>query len=684
MGEADFSGYATKAGLKCSDGRTIMPDAFKHMDGMEVPLVWQHGHDSPENVLGHAVLEARDGHLYAYGYFNDTPNGEYAKKLVQHKDVKSLSIYANQLVEKVIGGGKSVFHGMIRELSLVLAGANPGALIDNVNMAHGALIQTVSLAHGDGVYTDLEDDFIIYPNYEIEIAHADSTPTENKSKTAQEIYDSLTEEQRAVVNYMIGQALEVGQSSAAHSDDSSVEEEDTQTDDESDSKVAEEILSHQEGNETMTNVFDKAAENKGGTGVLKHSYTADDIQTLMREAPKFGKLSDAVQNYAIKHGIDDIEILFPDAQTIDNMPQFNKRRTEWVTGVLNTVRHSPFSRVKTIVADITQAEARAKGYIKGTYKIEEWFGLTKRTTDPTTIYKKQKLDRDDVLDITSFDVIAWVKQEMRIQLEEEIARAILLGDGRQVTDDDKITDPAGAPAGDGIRSIYNDHELFVTTVNVNVDDANSSYDEVVDAVMDGMEYYKGTGTPTFYTTIRNLNKFLKAKDTVGRRLYANKQDVAAALGVDQIVTVEPMNEYPGLIGIIVNLDDYTVGADKGGEVSTFEDFDLDYNQQKYLIETRLSGGLTKIKSAIVVKAVGATDVLLSDPTVPTYNDVTFVATIPTMTHVTYKNADTGATLSAGAQSPLSVGAVLNIQAIADAGYYFANDANTLWSFRHRP
>jgi len=673
MGEADFSGYATKAGLKCSDGRTIMPDAFKHMDGQEVPLVWQHAHNSPVNILGHARLEAKDGHLYAHGFFNDTPQGENAKLLVKHGDIKRLSIYANQLVEKLLSGSKTVLHGMVREVSLVLAGANPGAIIDYVN-----------IAHSDGDYTTLEDEAIIHTGIEFELHHA-APVVDNEPKTAQEVYDSLNEDQRNLVNYMISQALEAGmeEASAAHSDDASGEEEVNQTDEESDNKDGEETLSHQEGTDEMSkNVFDQSEENQG-KGVLKHSYTADDIQTLLKEAPRFGKLSDAVKAYAVKHGIDDIEVLFPDAQTIDNMPQFNKRRTEWVQGVLNGTRHSPFSRVKTIVADITQAEARAKGYIKGSYKIEEWFGLTKRTTDPTTIYKKQKLDRDDVLDITSFDVISWIKQEMRIMLEEELARAILLGDGRQVTDEDKIKDPAGAPAGDGIRSILNDHELFVTTVNVNVADANSSYDEVVDAVMDGMEYYKGTGTPTFYTTIRQLNKFLKAKDGMGRRLYRDKQEVAAALGVSSIVTVEPMNEYTDVIGIIVNLDDYTVGADKGGEVTTFEDFDLDYNQQKYLIETRLSGGLTKIKAAIVVKSVGASDVLLTDPTDPTYNSATYVVTIPTMTGVTYKNADTGATLSAGAQSPLAAGAVINIQAVANSGYYFANDSQTLWSFRHR-
>ena len=656
--EADFSGYATKAGLRCSDGRTIMPDAFKHMDGKTVPLVWQHARNTPENVLGHAVLEARPDGVYAHGFFNNTTQGTNAKALVAHKDITMLSIFANQLIEK----SKQVFHGMIREVSLVLAGANPGALIDNIN-----------IAHSDGDVETLEDEAIIYtglPFVDVaetadeteDVSHADSNAGD---LTVQDVYDGLTDVEKNVVNYMIGVALaEAQQNSAAQS----------ATEDEGD-------LTHKEGNEDgMTrNVF----EQQAAPGVDSHTLSHDDVRNIMADAQRLGKLSDAVEAYALKHGIDDISVLFPDAQTVENMPQFSKRRTEWVTNVLNGCRHSPFSRVKTVWADLTQADARAKGYIKGNYKIEEWFNVTKRTTTPTTIYKKQKLDRDDVVDITSFDVIAWIKQEMRLMLEEELARAVLLGDGRNVADDDKIKDPMGASAGDGIRSILNDHELFVTTVNVNVDDANSSYDEVVDAVMDGMEYYKGTGTPTLYTTIRNLNKFLKAKDGMNRRLYANKSEVAAALGVSDIVTVEPMNDYAGVIGIIVNLDDYTIGADKGGEVNTFEDFDIDYNQQKYLIETRLSGGLTKIKSALVIMSTGATAQMLSTPTDPTYNSTTYVVTIPTMTNVTYKNADTGATLTAGAQTPLTVGQRLNVQAVANTGYYFANDAETLWSFYRR-
>lgn len=663
--EADFGGYATRAGVKCSDGRTIAPGAFKHMDKMVVPLVWHHAHDNPKNVLGHAILEARSDGIYAHGFFNDTEAGQNSKKLVEHGDVKSLSIYANQLKENI---QKLVEHGQIREVSLVLAGANPKATIDFVR-----------LAHGEGEYTDLDDEAVIKLQIPLDLVHSDEEEEDDeddeveetvqhadgKGKTLQDVYDSLNEEQKNVLHYMIGAALEAKKADAAEHAD----------------KSSEGDLTHQEGTDNM-NVFE---ENAGGTKAPeRHTLSHDDVRGIIQDAMRLGKLSDAVEAYALKHGIDNIEVLFPDARTTESMPQFNKRRMEWVRGVLDGARHSPFSRVKTIWADITQEAARARGYIKGHYKIEEWFNLTKRTTDPTTVYKKQRLDRDDVIDITDFDVIAWIKQEMRMMLEEELARAILIGDGRAVDDEDKIKDPMGAPAGDGIRSILNDHELFVTTLWVNIDDANSSYDEVVDAVMDGMEYYKGSGTPTFYTTIKEQNKFLKAKDGMQRRLYQNKAEVASALGVENIVTVEPMNDLTDVIGIIVNLDDYTLGADKGGEVTTFEDFDIDYNQQKYLIETRLSGGLTKIKSAIVIRKTGPSDTVLSAPTAPTYVEATGIVTIPSVSHVVYKNADTGATLSSGAQTALTPNQTLNVQALPASGYFFANDANTLWPFYRRP
>lgn len=669
--EADFGGYATKAGLKCSDGRTITPEAFKHMDQKRVPLVWQHAHNSGENVLGHAILEARQDGVYAYGFFNDTKQGQNAKALVKHKDITAMSIYANNLVEK----SKTVLHGIIREVSLVLSGANPGAMIDFVSVQHSddpsdvtelddeAIITTgLALEHFDldAEGPDEEDD----DDEEDEGDEDDKSLEHADDQTIQDVVNSMSDDQKLVLNYLVGAAMGKADS-AAHAD----------TKDEGD-------LEHKEGDGDMTrNVF----EQNGGakTGTAQHTLSHSDMEGIVKEAMRGGSLRDAVEQYALKHGIDDIDVLFPDAKSLTDRPEFNKRRTEWVDGVLTGTSHSPFSRVKTVTADLTQEEARAKGYIKGNYKTEEWFGVSKRTTSPTTIYKKQKLDRDDIVDITDFDVVAWLKMEMRMMLEEELARAILIGDGRDVAHEDKIKDPIGAADGVGIRSIVNDHELFVTTVNVNVSGADTNYDTVVDAVMDGMEFYKGTGTPTFYTTIRTLNKFLQAKDGMQRRLYRNKAEVAQALGVANIVTVEPMNDMDDLIGIIVNLTDYNIGADKGGEVSLFDDFDIDYNQYKYLIETRLSGALTKIKSALIIKATDAADVLLDNPPAPTYNSTTYVVTVPTATNVTYKNADTGATLAAGAQTALTAGQRLNVEAVAADGFYFSNNADKTWTFFRR-
>lgn len=649
--EPDFGGYATRYNVKCADGRTILPMAFEHMDaGTKVPLVWQHMHKDGGNVLGHVLLEKRSDGVYAHGYFNDTPSGQNAKALVKHGDITALSIYANKLIEK----SKLVQHGVIREVSLVLSGANPEARIDRV-----------TIAHADGDVEELEDEAIIYPGSEgLDVSHSDEHEDAegdedlahvSETATIQEVFDSLDDVQKDVVAYMIGVAVE--QAKAAHSDESD----------------------NNEGNqgEMKHNVFD---QNKTDEGDVRHELSHEDVKGIVADAIKRGSLRDAVENYAVSHGITDINLLFPDAKSLQNRPEFNKRRTEWVAALLDGANHSPFSRVKTIVADITQDEARAKGYIKGNLKKEEWFGLTKRVTSPTTVYKKQTLDRDDVVDITDFDVVAWLKAEMRVMLEEEIARAILVGDGRDVGDIDKIKDPIGAADGIGIRSILNDHELFATTVTVNVDDENSNYDEVVDGILDGFEFYKGTGSPVFYTSLKNLNMFLKAKDTTGRRLYPTKTDVAAALNVRDIVTVDVLNDYADLVGIIVNPSDYNIGTDAGGEVSMFDDFDIDYNQMKYLMETRLSGALTKIKSALVIKKTAGTNVLVN-PNDPTFNKSTGVVTIPSQTGVVYKNKDTSATLTAGAQSALAAGATLNVIATPASGYYFSTNADDEWSFK---
>jgi hypothetical protein len=642
--EPDFSGYATKAGLKCSDGRTIMKDAFKHQDKMTVPLVWSHGHSEPSNVLGHAVLENRDDGVYCYGYFNDAPQGTNAKTLVQHEDIKHLSIYANQLVEKA----SNVLHGMIREVSLVMAGANPGAFIDNV-----------SVAHSDGEVVTLSDEVIVYTDDVLKHAEdpaAKKDTKEGDGPTVQEVYDAMSEEEQAVVHYMVGAALEEA-GTAQHSDKSE----------------------KKEGIWMSRNVFEQQKEGKKdgpGSRVLSH----DEIAGIVEDAKKNGSLKGAVEAFALKHGIENIEVLFPDARAVDATPEFDKRRTEWVAGVINGTKHSPFSRIKSLVADLTFDEARAKGYIKGNFKKEEWFGVSKRVTTPSTVYKKQKLDRDDIIDITDFDVVAWLKGEMRVMLDEELARAVLIGDGREVDDEDKIKDPIGAVEGAGIRSIANDHDLYAGSVYVNIDDADSSPEEIVEAIIRSMGLYKGSGSPTFYTTLAVYTELILAKDGMGRRLWNNKAELASAMGVAGIVEVEVMESEPEIVGIIVNLRDYTLGADKGGDVAFFDDFDIDYNQYKYLLETRLSGALTKIRSALVVRKVAMNSVLVK-PTKPAFanNDIT----VPTVTGVTYHRGDTDAVMDTATPIALASGQSLRVYAVPTTpAYYFADNVNDEWTFKN--
>jgi hypothetical protein len=665
---ADFSGWATKVGLKCADGRTITTQAFQHMDKVQVPLLWHHGHDNPENVLGHVMLEWKPEGVRIDGYFNDTKAGQTAKALVVHKDITALSIWANQLIEK----SKQVLHGMIREVSLVIAGANPGALIDNVN-----------IQHADGSVDTVDDEVIIYTGLPIELSsdvqHTATDDLEHAADdTVRDVYESMTDEQKNLMTYMLARALEAQQMPAAHSDISPTDNqpdgtspEDTNPDDKPEGD-----LEHQEGNDDMVrNVFDQTdVANPEEQHVLSH----DAMKGIFADAARMGSLKEAVTEYALKHGIDNIDILFPNAKNITGTPDFIKRRTEWVAGVLNGVSHTPFARIKTLLADITMDEARAKGYIKGNLKKEEFFTVSRRTTGPTLVYKKQKLDRQDIIDITDFDVVVWVKGEMRLMLEEELARAILIGDGRDPSDTDKIKDPIAAQDGIGIRSILNDHEMYVTKVYVNDTDASSSQMEVVDGIVSAMQNYHGTGTPTFYTTLPRLTKLLLQRDTLGHRIYRNAAELASELGVDQIVTVEGMQSVANLIGIIVNLTDYNVGADKGGEVSLFDQFDIDYNQYKYLIETYVSGALTKYKSAVIVMATASTDVLIDPVTAPTFVNPTGVVTIPTQSNVVYKNYDTGATLSAGAQTALAVGASITVTATPASGFYFSVTPN--WTF----
>jgi HK97 family phage prohead protease len=665
MEAADFSGYATRSGLKCSDGRTIMPGAFKHQDQSRVPLVWQHGHSDPENVLGHAMLEARDDGIYAHGYFNKSSKAGHAKTLLEHRDISMLSIWANELVERA---GR-VLHGSIREVSLVLSGANPGAVIENV-----------SIRHSDGSDDTLEDEAIIYTGLEFELYHSD-TVIEDEPKveveeveevaekvdedtsevvhaagdaeeTVQDIYDSMSQKQKDVLHFMLAQALEDNASNSAQQ--SNLEDDSNDSD--------------KEGSEMTRNVFEKDEKD---VAPPQHVLSHADIKGIVADATKLGSLKDAVEAFAISHGINDIDVLFPDAVAVDNVPEFLKRRTEWVTKVIGGVRKSPFSRIKTLSADITVEEARAKGYITGTLKREEFFGVAKRVTTPTTIYKKQKLDRDDIIDITDFDVVAWLKTEMRLMLDEEIARAILIGDGRDVANEDKINEQ-------NIRPIAKDHELYTVQVNVNLDDTNSSVTEIIDAVILNRKYYKGTGLPIMYTTETVIARFMLLKDTVGRRIYKSLDELATELRVSEIVAVEVMEQEPSIVAIIVNPIDYIMGATAGGQVSLFDDFDIDYNQYKYLIETRLCGALIKLKSAMVVKKTGASAVLVV-PTTPTFDGSAI--TIPTVTGVAYKKDD-GSTVTGSVA--VTSGTTMIINAVPTTGYYFATSEEDTWSFTNTP
>jgi hypothetical protein len=648
--EADFSGYATKAGIKCSDGRTIMPGAFRHQDKQRVPLVWQHGHSDPENVLGHAILEDRKDGTYAYAFFNNSPKAVHAKGLVEHKDISMLSIWANQLIERAA----NVVHGSIREVSLVLSGANPGALIENI-----------TIKHSDGDDTLLDDEAIIYSGIELELKHAD-TPTDTKKddasdgeETVEDVYETLDDKQKNLLHYMVGRAAATGDSGTSDNGDSAEH-----------SNVNDKT--NQEGTGVTTNnVFEQGGDTKAQhSSVLSH----EDVKGILADATKSGSLKQGLQNYMLAHGINDIETLFPEAKALTSAPEFFARRTEWVNGVLGGARKTPFSRIKTHWADLNFDEARAKGYVKGTMKKEEFFGTASRVTTPATIYKKQKLDRDDIIDITDFDVVQWMRGEMRLMLDEEIARAILIGDGRAVDDEDKI--PEG-----NIRPIASDDEMYTVVVNVNIDDASSDMTEVIDALTLQRQHYRGTGLPTMYTTETMIARMLLLKDTLNRRLYASVAELATILRVKDIVAVEVMDTTPDVVAILVNMADYSIGADKGGQVTNFDDFDIDFNQYKYLIETRISGALTKLKSAMVVKKTASANVLVV-PNPPTFNGETGVVTIVATTGIVYKNGVTDATLSTGAQAPLADGASLIVVATPAAGYYLASSEDDEWTFTY--
>lgn len=576
----DFSGYATKANTLCYDGLTIAPDAFKGDDGRKVPVVWNHDHSDPEHVLGYALLQNRKDGVYAYVKMNDSPSGQSALEAVRSGDIDAMSIFANGLKK----AGQTVMHGVIRELSLVLAGCNPGALIDEIvehsadyNAEEGeeAFIYTdggISLKHGldpDDNPLDEEDEIMHSEDEDKEKSKENPEDKETTEETVKEVFNSLTEKQKNVVYAIVGMVTD-GKKGADNK--------------ETDNDKEDETVKH--------NVFD----NDKDQGVLKHSI--DEINAAMADGKRCGSMKDAF----IQHGIEDVEWLFPEDHLLDNPPRIIDNDQTWVGKVMSSVHHIPFSRIKSMSADLTEEDARAKGYIKGNFKKEQVFGLLKRSTSPTTVYKKQKMDRDDIADITSFDVIAWLKQEMRTKLNEELARAYLIGDGRNAASDDKINEG-------NIRPIYSDDDFYTIKVQAEVAtgaDTETKIKAAMNASLKARKDYKGSGNPTLFTTEDNLTDMLLLEDKIGHRLYKNEAEVAQALRVKEIVTVPQMAGMKGtkggeLFGIVVNLADYTVGADKGGAVNMFDDFDIDYNQQKYLIETRCSGALTVPFSAMAIE-----------------------------------------------------------------------------------
>lgn len=569
VNQYDFAGWATKVNVVCSDGRTIAKDAFKHMDGKRVPLVWQHLHNEPANILGHAVLEHRTDGVYAYCVFNDGEPAKQARKVVAHKDVEALSIYANGLVEK----GKIVHKGNIREVSLVLAGANPGAVIDFLNFSH---------SDGETVVSD--DEAIISMDLGVdlpEVTHSSNANqdtmehAEDENQTVNDVIESMNEIQRKVLYALVAKALEgEGGDELSQSDETG-------------------------DNFMKKNVFD--ASTDGVT--LTHAQLTEFATAVFKDAKDRGSFREAFLAHAGTYGIDNIGDLFPDARLLDNEPSFETRRMGWVKGWMKDTRHTPFSRIKKIWADLTPDVARAKGYITGNEKVEQVFAVLKRVTEPTTVYKKQKLDRDDIVDITDFDVVAWMWKEMRFMIEEEVARAGLIGDGRTFGTDDDAINP------EKIRPIYGDNPVFVhyLTLEASVTD----WIQIIDAIQTARINYKGTGMPNLYVTNTFLNGMLLVRDSQKRRIYRTVQELAAELRVNEIIEVEPMegmtrdNESPeftaDLLGIMVNPYDYTYGSDKGGAINTFSDFDIDFNQEKYLIETRLSGSLLMPKTAMVIE-----------------------------------------------------------------------------------
>lgn len=693
----DFSGYATKAGVECSDGRTIMPNAFKpNSDPWKVPLLWHHLKNDPENVLGYALLENRPDGVYARGFFNNTAKAVAVKESLRHGDYDSMSIFANKLVQK----GGEVHHGMIHEVSLVLAGANPEARVENI-----------MLQHSDGTMQELETEAEIFSGEKLEhidglVEHADDSDADDSSDSdsddisVEDFLDSLDDSTRQGVEALVGKAFQDGRESASSekvehaqkieddeedaedeedldedtsdsdedSDDSDDDSDDNSDDDEDKKNKSSDSAQHSDSHDQEDNVkhtvFDQGSN---GGNELKHQQLTHDqlaeltqksLATMKEPGWTFGK---AIIKHAQEYGIENVDYLFPDHKAISNTPEFLSRQMEWVQVVMGGVKNVPWARIKTLVADITAEEARAKGYVKGSLKKEEIIRLLKRTTDPTTIYKKQKLDRDDILDITDLDVVAWLKAEMRLMLNEEIARAILLGDGREFDHEDKVDE-------DKIRPIANDDPMYAHQVTIASD---ATPEQAEEAIIRAHSAYRGSGSPVLFTTVDFLTDLLLRKDAMGRRIYSTQDEVAATLRVSRIVEVEPMSEYVGLVGIIVNLTDYAVGANAGGQVTTFEDFDIDFNQNKYLAETRISGALIKPKAALVIRKAAGTEVT---PTSPSFDGETNTITIPTIAGVIY--SIDGETVT----GDVVITSNTDVEARAAQGYQFPSGATTSWNF----
>lgn len=587
--KCDFSGYATKNDVRCSDNKVIRHGAFAAYDGKTVPLVWQHKHGDVENVLGHADLEVRDDGVYAYAHLNNTTGGRTAREMVRNGDVKAMSIYATHVKAR----GNDVVHGELVEVSLVLRGANPGALIDQVSIEHGDEGDEFAAV----IYTDAQLDFVSHSDedededFEVEetddVEHAEEEPEADEAEgdeddpTLGEIFDGMTDEQKTAVYAIVGQLVDSVDEEAEESEAEEVE-------DTAHSDTTEDTMAHK-------NVFEGSATTEE-LPVLTHA----QIETIFEDAKSGGSLKEAILAHADAYGIKQIETLFPDAKDLWNQPEFIKRKTDWVSAVIGGAKHSPFSRIRTRFADITADEARARGYIKGNKKEDEVFTLLQRTTTPTTIYKKQRLDRDDIIDITGFDVVSWIRGEMKLMLEEELGRAVLIGDGRPVSSKDKIKE-------DCIRPIYKEDSLYAPRV---IMAKETSVDDILDSIVRALDDYDGSGNPTWFADPRLVTEMLLLKDKMGHRQFRTLAELADYIGVSKIVKVPLMkglkrtsakNGELEALGIIVNMSDYTIGSDKGGQLFAAEDFDLSFNQYHYLLETRLSGALTQPKSAVIVE-----------------------------------------------------------------------------------